>query len=337
MTEQHRSSRRPAFLLTLLIGFILLFFGLILNVSLGSSDISFAEVIKALLYLDHTKEMLIVQEIRLPRALVAILIGASLAVAGAIMQAITRNPLANPQVFGVNAGASLVVVASTILLPQLTQQQLVYSAFLGAALGGFLVYFISTGGDVKPARLAIAGMTVHFFLSSMTQGLILFNENTTDSVLYWLVGAIENRNWKHVEVLLPWSIVGLAAAFVLSRSFTMLSMGDDIARGLGGRVEVTRFVGGLLVIVLAGSSVSVAGPIGFVGLLIPHIVRLMVGVDYRYVLPCSALFGSVLLIYADIASRYIAYPYESPIGIVTAMLGTPFFLYLAHKGGKRHE
>ncbi|MBD8498044.1 iron ABC transporter permease [Paenibacillus sp. CAU 1523] len=323
--------------MTLLLGVILFGVGLLLNVSLGTSDISVSTVIQALFFIDHSKDSLIVQQIRLPRVLVAVFIGANLAVAGAIMQAITRNPLANPQVFGVNAGASLIVVSSTVLLPQLTQQQLVYSAFLGAALGGLIVYYISDGGNARPAYLAIAGMTVHFFLSSLTQGLIMFNENTTDSVLYWLVGAIENRNWNHLKILLPWSIIGLVGAFLLSRSLTMLSMGDDMARSLGARVGFIRGFGGLLVIILAGCSVAVAGPIGFVGLLVPHIVRLMVGSDYRYVLPCSALFGAVLLIYADIISRYIAYPYESPIGIVTAMLGTPFFLYLAYKGGKSHE
>ncbi|MDT8976789.1 iron ABC transporter permease [Paenibacillus sp. chi10] len=337
MTGLHRGGRRKALGLSLLLGFVLLLIGVMINVSLGSSSISFPTLLKALFFVDRTKEMLIVQEIRLPRVLIAILIGASLAVAGTIMQAMTRNPLANPQVFGVNAGASLIVVTSTVFLPELTQQQLVYSAFAGAALGGFIVYFISAGGDLKPARLAIAGMTVHFFLSSITQGLILFHENTTDSILYWLVGAIGNRNWHHVGVLLPWASIGLLGALALSKPLTMLSMGDDVARGLGARIEATRFAGGLLVIILAGGSVSVAGPIGFVGLLVPHIVRLMVGVDLRYVLPCSALYGSVLLVYADIVSRYISYPYEAPIGIVTAMLGTPFFLYLAYAGGKHNE
>lgn len=330
-------SRRPTFLWTLLLGFFLLLLGLIINTYLGSADIPFVTVWEGLFYLGNTNEMLMVQEIRLPRALVAVLIGASLAVAGAVMQAITRNPLANPQMFGVNAGASLVVVVSTILWPQITQQQMVYSAFIGAALGGLMVYFISAGGAVQLGRLAIAGMTVHFLLASITQGFILFNENTTDSILYWLVGSIENRDWKHVKVLFPWSIVGLTTAFVASRSLTLLSMGDDVAQGLGICIATIRFVGSLLIIVLAGSAVSVAGPIGFIGLLIPHCVRLLVGVDCRYILPCSALYGAVLLVYADIASRYIVYPYQSPVGIVTAMLGTPFFLYLAYKGAKRYK
>lgn len=335
MLRQAKKTQRKIYVSVLLTGCILLLIGFVLNLSIGASSISLATVFKALLFNKHTEEMLIVQQIRLPRAIIALIIGASLAVAGTIMQTLTRNPLANPQIFGVNAGASLVVVAATVFWPQLTQHQLVYFAFIGALIGGLIVYVISIEGNLHPARLAVVGMTVHLFLSSITQGLILFHEHTTDSVLYWLVGAIANRNWGHIEVIFPWFIGSMLIAFVLMKSLTVLNMGEDLARGLGVRIGLTRLIGGLLVMILAGSSVSVAGPIGFVGLLVPHIVRSLVGVDLCTVLPCAAIYGSVLLLYTDIAARYIAFPYEAPIGMVTALIGTPFFLCIAWKGGNR--
>ena len=249
------------------------------------------------------------------------------------MQAITRNSLASPQVFGVNAGASLAIVVATILFPELHSKTTVYFAFLGSALGGITVYLFAAGGKVTHIKLALAGMAVHLFLSSLTQGVIVLNEDATD-VLYWLVGSINGKNWSHVLILLPWSVFGLLAAFIMGRSISILVLGENMAIGLGEKVQWIRLVSGVIVIILAGSSVAVAGPIGFIGLMVPHIARKLVGGDYQRILPFSALLGGILLIYADILSRFIAYPFESPVGIVTALIGAPFFLYLARKGRK---
>jgi ABC-type Fe3+-siderophore transport system permease subunit len=317
------------------VSFSLLIIGLMASIYIGISEISFAQALQSLITFDDSKESLIVRDLRLPRAIIAAIVGANLAVAGGLMQAVTRNPLASPQVFGVNAGASLVVVLFVVLIPNITPSMLVYLAFIGAALGGAVVYSLaSSGSGMSPVKLALAGMAVHMFFTSIVETIILFHEHSTANVLYWLAGSVDGREWKHVKTILPWSVVGILLAIGMGKSMTILGLGEDVAKGLGQRVERIRLGAGALVIILAGVSVAVAGPIGFVGLIVPHIVRYMVGNDYKLILPFSALCGAILLVYADVLSRFIAYPFESPVGIVTALIGGPFFLYLARRGGK---
>ncbi|MDM5210925.1 iron ABC transporter permease [Peribacillus sp. NJ4] len=316
---------------TAVAGIVLLILGVLTSISVGAADINLAMVLKSFFEMDSSKEQVIIRTLRLPRALVGALVGANLAVAGALMQAITRNSLASPQVFGVNAGASFFIVSAFVFFPNLSSVSLVCVAFIGAAVGGMAVYSFASGGGMTQVKLALAGMAVHFFLSSLTQGMIIFNEQAKD-VLYWLVGSINGKTWAHVNMILPWSLFGLFVAVVFSRSVSVLVLGENMAQGLGQRVYRIRILAGILVIILAGSSVAVAGPVGFVGLIIPHIVRRLVGGDYRRIIPFSALFGALLLVYADIIARFIAYPFESPVGIVTAMIGAPFFLYLAKRG-----
>ncbi len=193
----------------------------------------------------------------------------------------------------------------------------------------------STGGGTSPVKLALAGITVHLFLSAIIEGLILFHEDSTESVLYWLAGAVDGASWGDVQVIWPWAITGIVIAILFARQLTILGLGDDMAKGLGQNVVVIRLLFSLLVVVLAGASVAVAGPIGFVGLIIPHIARKLVGIDYRVIIPFSGLLGALLLVSADVLSRFIAFPSESPVGIVTALIGAPYFLYLARKGGKK--
>ncbi|CAM3745441.1 FecCD family ABC transporter permease [Marinicrinis lubricantis] len=316
-------------------GIILLLLGVFFSITVGAADIRISTVFQAIFNYQLVKDHMILWELRLPRTLVGIFIGANLAVAGAIMQGMTRNPLASPQVFGINAGASLIVVAGVVFFPSLPYTQLILLAFIGAAFGGVAVYALSrSDGGMSPVKLALGGMALHMFLSSITEGIIMFHEHSTASVLYWLAGGIDGRDWTHVRILFPWTVIGLIAALFLARSLTMLNLGEDVAKGLGQNNRRVYFFAGLTVILLAGASVAVAGPIGFVGLIIPHIVRSLVGVDYRVVIPFSALFGALLLTYADVASRFIAYPFDSPVGIVTAFIGAPFFLYLARQGGR---
>ncbi|MFD1737865.1 FecCD family ABC transporter permease [Bacillus salitolerans] len=331
-----RATKRFVYFGLLFIGGILiLLIGIMISTSIGMSEVTFFHVAESFFSTDLTKEHLIAQTVRLPRAIIACIIGANLAVAGAIMQAITRNPLASPQIFGINAGASLLVVASTVFFTGLSSNSLIYFAFIGAAVGGFLVYYLgSAGGGMTPVKLALAGIAIHFFLSALTEGLIIFHEHTTEGILFWLAGAVDSKDWQDVETLLPWAAFGLLGSFLVAKSISILSLGENVAKGLGQNVGWIRIISGGLVVVLAGASVSIAGPIGFVGLIIPHITRYLVGIDYRIVLPFSALFGAILLIYADILARFIAFPYESPVGIVTALLGAPFFFYLIKRRKK---
>lgn len=311
--------------------FIILIIGIFINLSFASSIMSFKTIFHALIHNDHSKYTLIIRTVRLPRLLVAIMVGVSLALAGAIMQGITRNALASPQTFGINAGASLVLVAALVFFPDYNGNQSAYIGFIGAILGGVIVYTFIYGHENNQVRLALAGMTIHLLLSSVTEVLILMNENATD-ILYWLTGSLNGKDWDSVEVLLPWFVIGTIITIMLARHLTVISLGDDLATSLGVYKKLIYIVFGLMVIILAGSSVSVAGPIGFVGLIAPHISKRLIRGGYERHIILTALIGAVLLVYSDALSHIIAYPYESPVGIVTALIGGPFFLYLCKNG-----
>ncbi|MBO8156656.1 MAG: iron ABC transporter permease [Bacillaceae bacterium] len=321
------------FLGVYIIGLFLLFLSLVASISVGAFKIDWMAMIGSMAYMQESREWLIIQNIRLPRAIAGVMVGANLAIAGAIMQAITRNPLASPQIFGINAGASLVLVIMAVLYPIYTQSAMMMFAFLGAALGGLLVYYMASGGGMTPVKLALAGITIHLFLSAIIESIIIFHEHSTEDILFWLVGAIDGAGWNHVVMLAPWFIVGGIGAWALSRSLTILSLGEEVARGLGQKITFIRIISVVLVIMLAGSAVAVAGPIGFIGLIIPHISRKLVGSNYLHIIPCSAILGAFLLVASDVLSRFISFPSESPVGIVTALIGGPFFLYLARKKG----
>lgn len=309
---------------------VLIGLGSYLSLFLGVTTIQPLEAIREWSSGNLSKETLVLTTIRLPRLLLGLLLGANLAVAGALMQAVTRNPLASPQVFGVNAGASLFVVLALLLFPALGTANLVYFAFFGAMIGGLLVFSFASVRGMTSLKLALVGMAIHLLLTSLTKGLILFNDRITN-VLYWLSGSISDSGWIEVRLILPWSIIGLILAFSLAKSLAIFQLGQDVAVGLGQNITRIRMLAAVAVVLLAGVTVAVAGAIGFIGLMVPHIVRRLVGEDYRYVLPISALCGGLLLTYADVLARFIAYPYESPVGIVTALLGAPFFLYLAKR------
>lgn len=309
---------------------IILIIGIFINLSFASSIMSFKTIFHALLHNDHSKDTLIIRTVRLPRLLVAIMVGVSLALAGAIMQGITRNALTSPQTFGINAGASLVLVAALVFFPDYNGNQSAYIGFIGAILGGVIVYTFIYGHENNQVRLALAGMTIHLLLSSVTEVLILMNENATD-ILYWLTGSLNGKDWDSVEVLLPWFVIGTIITIMLARHLTVISLGDDLATGLGVYKKLIYIVFGLMVIILAGSSVSVAGPIGFIGLIAPHIARLLAGPKAIKLLPLSALIGSIFLLVADAIGKGMFPPLEIPAGVVTAIIGAPYFLYLLKK------
>ena len=304
-----------------------------LSLFLGVTTIRPLEAIREWSSGDLSKETLVLTTLRLPRLVLGLILGANLAVAGALMQAVTRNPLASPQVFGVNAGASLFVVLALLLFPAIGTANLVYFAFFGAMIGGLLVFSFASVRGMTSLKLALVGMAIHLLLTSLTKGLILFNDRITN-VLYWLSGSISDSGWLEVRLIVPWSIIGLILAFSLAKSLAIFQLGQDVAVGLGQNITRIRMLAAVAVVLLAGVTVAVAGAIGFIGLMVPHIVRRLVGEDYRYVLPVSALCGGLLLTSADVLARFIAYPYESPVGIVTALLGAPFFLYLAKRQTK---
>lgn len=321
--------------LGLVFGIVILLASFSLSVMLGSSHTSFASVVQSLTHYDvNSNEQVIIRTTRLPRALFAMLVGSNLAVAGALMQALTRNPLASPSIFGINAGAISCVVIAITFLPLTSINQLIWVAFAGAGIAAFAVYFLGSLGKegLTPVKIVLAGSAMTALFSSFTQGMLVVREATLQNVIFWLAGSVAGKNVDTLIPVLPYMLVAGGAALVLAQPVNILSSGDDVARGLGQKLGLVKISVATTVILLAGSSVAVAGSIGFVGLVIPHITRSIVGIDYRWVIPYCAVLGAVLLLLADLVARFVIMPGELPIGVMTALIGVPFFIYTARKG-----
>ncbi|AOZ93818.1 FecCD family ABC transporter permease [Paenibacillus crassostreae] len=329
--------RRPRMaIFVLIIGMLVLIVGLMLSISVGAVNIPLRTVWDAIFhYNSNITEHGIIQEIRVPRALADILVGAGFAVAGAIMQGMTRNPMADSGILGINAGAIFMVAISFAFFPGLSYNWMMLLSFIGAAISLILVYGIGalSRKGMTPIRLVLAGSAISALFTALSEGVAIYT-NLSQDIAFWFAGGTAGAKWNQLEIITPWILLGLICALLLSRSITILSLGDEIAKGLGQRMTIVRVLGALIVLILAGVSVSIAGPISFVGLVIPHIARLLVGVDYRWIIPCSAILGGILLTVADIGARMINAPFESPIGALIAILGVPFFLYVARKEGR---
>jgi iron complex transport system permease protein len=308
-----------------------LFVCLLASVRFGAARIGTWDVISAFTDYGGSEEDLIIRTLRVPRALVATLVGAALAVAGAIIQGLTRNPLADPWILGIEAGAAFAVVCSVFLLGASSLTTYALFAFLGGAIAAVVVYSLGTLGGMSPMKLVVAGATLATLLSSLKTAVLILNQQTLEEIRFWLAGSVAGRDLSLLLQVLPYVGAGLLLAFALGRQITALTLGDDVATGLGLRTSWLKVLCVVAVVLLAGSAVAIAGPIGFVGLVIPHLARSLVGVDYRWVLPYSALLGAMLLVSADIAARLVLRPQELPVGIMTALLGAPFFIYLVRK------
>jgi iron complex transport system permease protein len=310
-----------------LLGLVILVLGFIASVKLGAVDISVGEIIALLRGDKNIANYHIIWNIRLPRIIAGALVGMNLAIAGAILQCIMRNPLADPGIIGVTSGAGLAAVVVMILFPE--HNSLVpIVAFAGAILSSLVVYGISWKGGVNPLRLILAGVAVASFLGAFMTVLMVFHSDKVQGTINWMAGGFQGRSWEHVKMILPYTIIGTAVALGSFKYLNILMLGDDVAKGLGLRVESVRFCYIALAAFLAASAVSVAGLLGFVGLIIPHVVRLLVGSDHKFLLPFSALLGAAIIIIADTVARTIFNPVEIPVGVIMAFLGAPFFLYL---------
>ncbi|WP_145322955.1 MULTISPECIES: FecCD family ABC transporter permease [Paenibacillus] len=314
-------------------GILLLALGMALSISFGAADIKLGVVWKAIF--DFNPELTphqIIWEIRLPRILGGAMVGACFAVAGAIMQGMTRNPLADSGLLGLNAGAGFALAICFAFFPGLPFMYIIMYSFIGAGLGVLLVYGFGAASKsgLTPLRLVLAGAAVSAMLSALSEGIALYFRIGQD-LAFWTAGGVAGTKWSQLEVMFPWVLAALIAGLLISRSITLLSLGEDIAVGLGQRTGLIKLIGLIVVLILAGTAVSVVGAVGFVGLIIPHLTRKLVGVDYRWIIPCSAVMGSLLLVFADLAARMINPPYETPIGALVALIGVPFFLYLARK------
>lgn len=273
----------------------------------------------------------IVWELRLPRVLVAAVVGAGLAMAGTILQSITRNPLGDPHIFGFSAGAGVASIALLTLTVGYPTQLLPAAAFLGSLMSAAIVFALAWRGGLSPIRFALAGVAVAALFTAVSTTLIATSDLFTQAVLSFLAGGLYQSNWDDLWTVLPYTAVAGAVAVIFADTLNILALGDDAARSLGLRVERTRLLLAALAAVLTGAAVAVAGLIGFVGLVAPHVARFIVGSDERFALPMAGLLGALLLVVADIAARIVIAPSEIPVGILTAIVGAPVLLFLVRR------
>lgn len=325
-TERHKW-------LGLVIGALLVVALMASSVVYGLTSITWSTALNAFTQFDGSNEHIIIIDNRVPRALIGAAVGASLAVAGALMQAITRNPLASPSILGVNAGASFAIVVAVTFFSVTSLAAFSWLAFLGAAIASLIVYVLGTLGreGLTPMKLTLAGAAIAAMFSSLTQGMLVLNEKALEDVLFWLAGSIEGRSLDMLGAVIPYIAIGLVGAVFISKKINTLVMGEDVAKGLGQRTLLVKAGAALLIVLLAGGSVAVAGPIALVGIVVPHLARFFTGTDYRWIIPYSAILGAILLLSADIAARYVIMPLEAPVGVLTAVIGTPFFVYIARR------
>jgi iron complex transport system permease protein len=315
----------------LIVGLLILLICLIFSITLGAADIPLDTIYTALIDFDNSREHLIIRTVRLPRSLLAVIVGGAISVSGALMQGITRNPLADPGILGINAGASLAVVIAIFLFGTSAPSIYIWYAFAGAGITAISVYFLASLGrsGITPLNLTIAGAALSALLASLITSILIVSQRTLEEIRFWLAGSLASADTNMIIQVLPYIVIGFTLAFLLGRQITILSLGEDIAQGLGQKTLWIKIAAAISVFLLQGSAVAVAGGIGFIGLIVPHIVRFFVGVDYRWILPYSALFGAILLLSSDILARLIIRPQEIPVGIMTALVGAPFFIYLA--------
>ncbi|ACM13707.1 iron ABC transporter permease [Bacillus cereus group sp. BfR-BA-01119] len=307
-----------------------------LAVAFGAKDIHLQTVWTAVFdYNPKLTQHQIIYELRLPRVIGAAIVGAAFAVAGAVMQGVTRNPLADAGVLGINAGAMFVVALSFAFFPHMPYSYLMIVSFIGAVLSTVLIFIIgsATSGGLTPMRLTIAGAVMAALLHSLSSGVAIYYDLSQD-LAFWYAGGVAGVKWEHLKFLVPIILITIVFATILGRSISLISMGDDVATNLGVKTNRTRILGMIIVVILAGVSVSAVGSIGFVGLVIPHIARKLVGVNYRLIIPMSAFLGAMLLVVADLGARTVNPPKELAIGIMVALVGVPFFLYIARKVGR---
>lgn len=306
-----------------------------LSVSYGTTNIDLVTVWQAVFHFNpELTTHHVIQELRLPRAFSAALVGAFLAVSGAIMQGMTRNPLASPSIMGVTDGAAFALVIMMAFSPGISTSGMTIASFIGAGLAAAFVFMIGSfsSGGLTPVKLALAGVAIGTMLRSISS-MISLHFNLEKELGFWQAGGLHGASWTSVKVLLISGVIGLLIAISISKSITVLSLGEDMAIGLGQNNIMIKALGIIAVLILTGAAVSVAGAVGFIGLIIPHITRFIMGTDYRWIIPSSAIFGSLLLVLSDVASRLINAPFETPVGAITALIGVPFFLYLARSSG----
>jgi ABC-type Fe3+-siderophore transport system permease subunit len=321
--------------LLLLVGLVVLVLAAsVASIAVGTRSLGLGEIGRALLGDDPASEAtIIVRQLRVPRTVLGLLVGAALGMAGALMQGHTRNPLGDPGLLGVTAGASLSVVVAIAFFGVTSPGGYVWFAFVGALLGTVLVYAIGSAGPggATPVTLALAGAALSALLYALVRAIVVSDQQTLDSFRFWQVGALAGRDADVVWQVAPFIALGVVLALANAPALNLLGLGEDVARGLGQRIWLARVVGLAAITLLCGAATAACGPIAFVGLVVPHAVRALTGPDHRWLVPCSALMGAALLLVADVLGRVLARPGELQVGIVLALIGAPFFIALVRR------
>ena len=305
----------------------------VLSLMNGSVTISSTAIINHLIGLDSTlsgTDQQIIDNIRLPRTIVAVLVGINLSLSGAILQAVMKNPLADPHIIGISSGAGLFGIF-VMLVKGAGGMLVTPAAFVGAMLAALVIYMLAWKDGIRPIRVILAGVAVSAFLGAGISAMLIFFSDKVHSALLFMVGGLSARSWNHVEIVLPYAIIGTAFALLGAKHLNVLQLGDEVAKGLGQRVDLVRTLMTAVAALLAASAVCVVGLLGFVGLIVPHSARLMIGSDHRFLLPASALLGAAVVTACDTFARTIFAPTELPVGILMAILGAPFFLFLLRR------
>lgn len=325
---------KKKFVFSIILCLTLLSIMAIFSISLGAKSIAFTKVIDVLLGNDpDSLETAIILQ-RIPRTVFGILAGGALGISGALMQSITRNPIADPSILGVNTGASLFVVAGIAFFNITVAYQYIWLAIIGAGVTAVFVYSVASMGKdgATPLKLALSGSAVSIVLGSLVSTIMLPNNRVMEAFRFWQVGSIGSATWENIMLISPFLIVGFVISMFISGYLNNLALGDEAATALGTNVVMTRTIGALSSVLLCGATTALAGPIGFVGLIIPHIIRLIFGSEMSKMLPLSFLGSAILMLVSDIIGRVISLPGETEVGIVTAVIGAPVFILAIRKG-----
>ncbi|MNH81040.1 Iron-uptake system permease protein FeuB [compost metagenome] len=312
--------------------FVLMF---IMAMILGAADATLHDVWLALSSSRTSNAISIIRDIRLPREVAGIFVGSALAVSGAIMQGMTRNPLADPSLLGLTTGANAALAFTIAFIPAAGYFGIMTACFIGAGVGALMIFGIAAlrRGGFSPLRIVLAGSAVSAFLYAIAEGISLYFKISKD-VSMWTAGGLIGTTWEQIQVIVPFIVAGTLISIALSKQLTVLSLNEEVATSLGQRTTLVKAVLIVTIVMLAGASVALVGNLAFIGLMIPHVARALAGTDYRYIIPMSAVLGASFMLLADTLGRVLNPPYETPVAAIVAMLGLPFFLVIVHKGGK---
>lgn len=333
MTKEMK--RSIPYVYKMIVGLLVLVGMFIAAMAFGAADTTVKDIWLALTSDVKTDATLVLREIRFPREVAAIFVGAALAVAGAIMQGLTRNPLADPGLLGLTAGANAALAITLVVFPSVNYFGLMIGCFIGAAVGTIMVFsmgFIKVGG-FSPLRIVLAGAAVSAFLYAVAEGVSIYFK-VSKNVSVWTSGGLVGTTWGQLRIIVPFIVVGILVALILARQLTILSLNEEVAVGLGQNTIQVKIILYIVIILLAGASVALVGNMTFIGLMVPHIVRAIVGTDYRFIIPMTAIAGAIFMLFADTLGRTIHAPFETPVVAIVATIGLPFFLIIVRKGGK---